>query len=494
MTNYARESRPWIIWLTVFAVIAAGIGAYFYYTLFRQSKSELVEAIPTDAAFILALNDNEAFVEGASALVPYLNELLVMDAMPAFETMRSKLPAGDYDLSVSGHAYNDGVSLLFNMHTDKAAFKRLLRALSIDPNNYIAFENNRIYTYGTNYKSLKFAYVNHIISCSPDMELLKRAIVQRTHPKNLLSDNQFKVIYNLTEKNRKQNWLVINPKSYFPYLSSFLQNDLAKKIKTKIGQSGWSAFQLRFSGNEIHLSGYMHAASSPNDDFDFLVNRNGNGMDIMELYPAQCHWFAHLETPRVGDLERLKHFKKEESLLYKNLTPAEVGYFSIRQDSVDYQYVVMLSDTTKNVFEALYGEKADSMRLSHPDGLYPVLNEMGALLKTLAPDSITCFSQKGNGLVFASSAEAMRVYQKSVKNAGVLAQNRYYPYVNEAIASSTVLDFVLFNEEEDPYWLSRLSDKGRASRTGKELRIFSLSCETMEKGKELVPVNVFLHF
>jgi hypothetical protein len=66
--------------------------------------------------------------------------------------------------------------------------------------------------------------------------------------------------------------------------------------------------------------------------------------------------------------------------------------------------------------------------------------------------------------------------------------------VNEAIASSTVLDFVLFNGEEDPYWQSRLSDKGRASKTGKGLRVFSFSCETMQKGKELVPVNVFLHF
>lgn len=494
MKNYARESRPWIIWLTVFAVIAAGIGAYFYYTLFRQSKSELIEAIPTDAAFILALNDNEAFVEGATVLAPYLNELLVMDALPAFETMRSKLPAGDYDLSVSGHVEDDGVSLLFNMHTDKAAFKRLLRALSIDPNNYIAFENNRIYTYGTNYKSLKFAYVNHIISCSPDMELLKRAIVQRTHPKNLLSDKQFKEIYNLTEKNRKQNWLVINPKSYLPYLSSFVENDLSKEMSSVLKQSGWTAFQVRFSGNELFLSGYMHTASPKRNDFDFLVNRNGNGMDIMELYPAKCHWFAHVETPRVGDLGRLKHFKKEESLLYKNLSPGEVGYFSIRQDSVDYRYVVMLSDTTKNVFEAVYGEKADSMRLSHPDGLYPIPHSLGALLKVVAPDSISCFSQKGCGLVFASSPEAMKVYLKSVKDAGSLAQNRYYPYVNEAIASSTVLDFVLFNGEEDPYWQSRLSDKGRASKTGKGLRVFSFSCETMQKGKELVPVNVFLHF
>ena len=51
--------------------------------------------IPTDAAFIFALNDNDAFVTGSASLTPYLNELFVLDAMPAYQTMRSKLPNGE---------------------------------------------------------------------------------------------------------------------------------------------------------------------------------------------------------------------------------------------------------------------------------------------------------------------------------------------------------------------------------------------------------------
>ena len=133
-----RENRPWVIWLTLIAIILAGVGVFFYYTLFRQEKSELIEAIPTDAAFIFALNDNDGFVTSTTKVAPYLNELFVLDALPAFETMRGKLPAGEYDLTVSGHPGNDGVSILFNMHADKAAFKRLLRALSIDPTTTLA--------------------------------------------------------------------------------------------------------------------------------------------------------------------------------------------------------------------------------------------------------------------------------------------------------------------------------------------------------------------
>ena len=55
-------------------------------------------------------------------------------------------------------------------------------------------------------------------------------------------------------------------------------------------------------------------------------------------------------------------------------------------------------------------------------------------------------------------------------------------------------EFQIFHDEEDAYWTSQLSEKGNASYFGKDLRIFSLSCETMDKEKNLLPVNLFLHF
>lgn len=494
MREYARESRPWMIWLTIAAVMLAGVGIYFYYTMFRQAKSELIEAIPTDAAFIFALNDNDAFVRGSEQLTPYLNELFLLDAMPAYQTIRGKMPKGEYDLTVSGHTNNDAVSLLFNMHADQAAFKRLLRALSIDPNNYTPFEGNRIYTYGTDFKSMKFVFLNHVISFSTDIDLLKRAIVQHTHPKNLLSDSQFKEIYALTEKNQKQNWLVINPKGYIPYFSTFLNEKLAQTLSQGLSNAGWTAFQLRFSGNEMFLSGYMFTDTPGQGVLELLQNRSGNGMEITDLYPAISHWYVHLETPQVKSLGLLNDFKKEESTPIKALNPTEVGYFLISQDSVDYKYVIMSSDTTKDVLEVFYGDKADSVQAATPDGVYSISNRLVPLMKSLAPDSVGCFMQKGGVLVFAPSKEAMKVYQNSMKASGSLSQNRYYPFVNEAVASSSVINFVLFNHENDGYWPLQLTEKGKASHWGQHLRILSLSCETMEKGKNLVPVNLFMLF
>ena len=491
MKNYTRENRPWVIWLTIIAIILATVGVFFYYTLLRQSKTELIEAIPTDATFIFTINDNDAFVRDTKSVTPYLNEIFLLDALPAYETMRGKLPVGEYDLTISGHIEDDGISILFNTHADKAAFKRLLRALSIDPNNYTAFENNRIYTYGTNFKSVKFVYTNHIISFSTDLELLKRAIVQHSHPKNLLSDKQFKEMYDLTEKNRKQNWLIIQPQKYLPYLTTFLKEEMSKKLSGCLEKSGWTALQLRFSGNDMFMSGYMFADNPEHEDFDILKHQNGNGMEITDLYPSQTGWYVHLETPRVREFQKLK--TAGDNIL-ASLNPNEIGYFTLHLDSMDYKYAIVLPDSNNNIVEAMFGEKADSIRAAHPDGIYPTPSNILPLLKLFAPDSTACVMERGKALIFAPTKDAMKGYLNSTKATGSLSQNRYYPFVNDAVASSSILNFVLFNNETLTYWSSQLSDKGNASHFGKELRIFSLSCDAMEKGQHLVPVNLYLHF
>ena len=489
-----KENRPWLIWLTIIAVILAGVGIFFYYTLFRQSKSELIETIPTDATFIFTLNDNDGFVSGTKELTPYLNELFAMDALPAYETMRSKLPAGEYDLTVSGHIQDNTVSLLFNTHVDKAAFRRLLRVLSIDPNNYTAFENNRIYTYGTNYKSVKFVYTNHIISFSTDLDLLKRAIVQHSHPKNLLSDKQFKEMYRLSEKNQKQNWLIINTKDYIPYLSTFLNGEAAKTLSKCLNPIGWTALQLRFSGNGMYLSGYTLVSQPDDSRYGFFIQRSGNGSEITCLFPAKPDWYVQLETPRLRESNKMKTLQHPEQ--FTELNPSEAGYFSLRTDSCNHRFSILLPDSSKNALEVFYrnAAAADSVRKAHPDGLFPIPFPLSPLLTTFAPDSATWFMEKDNALVFSDSKEALKAYQNSLKTIGNLTQNRLYPFVNEAIASSSLLDFVIFNETDNTFWGNHLSEKGKASHFAKELRIFSLSCDAMDNGGHLLPVNLYLLF
>ena len=499
MRNYARESRPWIIWISIIAVVFTGVGIFFYYTLFRQSKSELIEAIPTDATFIFTLNDNDGFVSGTTQLTPYLNELFVLDALPAYETMRSKLPEGDYDLTISGHADDNGVNVLFNMHADKAAFKRLLRALSIDPKNYTDFENNKIYTYGTNYKSVKFAFLNHIITFSTDIDLLKRSIMQHSHPKNLLSDKQFKEIYELTEKNRKQNWLIINPEKYISFLSSFLNKNLSEKLSGSLESAGWTALQLRFSGNEMYLSGYM-LMKDPDNKMGALLSQSGSDTtEITAAYPNRVNWYAHAEKGGLfwkNTLDQWKSVPNDEIVIMKQLSPTEVGCFALRADTSDYHYYLMLPDTSRDFLSVLYANtsKADSVRTACPSGIFPLPRPIPPMLPNLVADSMRWVFANGNAIVLAPSTEAVTAYQKSIKSAGNITRNRYYGFVDEAVASTTLLNWVLVNDGSSNFWIEQYSEKGRATCTAKDLHILSLSCETMNKGKHLLPINLFLHF
>ena len=181
---------------------------------------------------------------------------------------------------------------------------------------------------------------------------------------------------------------------------------------------------------------------------------------------------------------------------FTELNPSEAGYFSLCTDSCNHRFAILLPDSSKNALEVFYGNAvaADSVRKVHPDGFFPIPFPLSPLLTTFVPDSATWFIEKDNALVFSDSKEALKSYQNSLKIIGNLTQNRLYPFVNEAIASSSLLDFVILNEADNTFWYNRLSEKGKASHFGKELRIFSLSCETMEKGKNLLPVNLFLHF
>lgn len=495
-----KENRPWLIWLTIIAVLLAGVGIFFYYNLFRQSKSELIEAIPTDATFIFTLNDNDGFVVSSAKVAPYLNEIFAMDALPAYETMRGKLPDGEYDLTVSGHTNNEGVSILFNTHADKAAFKRLLRALSIDPNNYTAFENNRIYTYGTNFKSMKFVFLNHVISFSTDIELLKRAIVQHSHPKNLLSDKQFKEMYNLTEKNNKQNWLIINPKSYTKYLSSFLKEDMVKTITDGLAATGWTALQLRFSGNEMNLSGY--AIMDKPDRYTserFNVSKSDGMEDFLSAFPNLVSWYTRACNGKsywANVIDRTPGLNESQKATLNKLAPTHAGCFSLCADTNKHQYFVLLPDSTNEFLGLLYSNTncGDSVRNAYPNGIYPLPYILAPMMQVLMPDSMSWVVANDRALVFAPSSEAATAYLKSFKSNEDLNKNRYYGFVNEAVASSSIFNYVILHEDADPYWPSQLSEKGKSSHFGKEMRIFSLSCDAMEKGRNLLPVNLYLLF
>lgn len=445
-----EKHRGWAIWLSIFALLLISVGIFFYYSFFRQSRSELIEAVPTDAQYVFEINDNPAFQKGIASMAPYFTEAFALDVLPAYEDIYKQM-AGTYDLTISGHPSANGIRVLFNTHIEKAVFKKLLRALSIDPANFTSFEHYKIYTYGTHFKSLKFAYFNHILTVSDDIDLLKKALIQHTHPKNLLSDKSFKDLYNLTSKNLKQNWVLLQNPGYSQHIATFLTKEAYARLRKAIPMSDWSAFQIRIGHNEVTLSGY----TATNDLLKEAARQNAKrSFDTpSEMLPFDTEWY----------------YKKAG----ENCATCT---FSLAGDSSKHhEFLLVMQDTLHKVLVPFGSEeRADAFRNQHPSGIYPITDSTFINLKKLTSASYALFVERSNALLFAPSPEALTLYYKTLNNKGDISGNRYYRFSQNNAASSNLIDFTFYNTT--PSTQNFFSQKGKSSFIGKDLAIFSANC------------------
>lgn len=467
--EYNREGhRAWVVWISLIAVVLMGVGIFFYYTFFRQTPAALIGVVPNDAVFLFEIHDHDDFVQTTyKGIQPCLNELFAMDVLPAFETVSGKMDASDLPLIISGHASENGLSLLFNARADKHAFRKLLRSLSIDPANYTSYEQYKIYTYGTNYKSLKFVYFNHVLSVSDNIELLKKALMQHTHPKNLLSDKSFRKLIVVAEKNQKQNWLFVHNPVYFDFLSTWFNESVTSVLEKLKTLSEWSGYQLRVSQNEVFMSGYATA------DNPKLVDMAGHKTvttvpdDQMPFNAIWCYREAMAEYP--------------------------AHQFAMLNDSnVVCRYLLIPHDTLGKAYNPFEGSAwTDSMQLAYPSGIYPVTEDLQMPDATIFRAGLyRCFADRDGYYIFAPSTEAMAGYLRDLGRNGALASNRYYQFASTNTASDNLLEFDYFNSSSQRPLLQLLSDKGKSSFLGQHLRVFSITCNSVDDG--LASVNLYL--
>jgi len=461
-----ERHRGWIIWLSIFALLLIGVGIFFYYSFFRQTRSELIEAVPTDAQYIFEINDNASFQKGVASMAPYFTEAFALDVLPAYEDIYKKL-SGTYDLTISGHPSENDIRVLFNTHIEKPVFKKLLRALSIDPANFTSFEHYKIYTYGTHFKSLKFVYFNHILTISDDIELLKKALIQHTHPKNLLSNKSFKDLYTLTTKNLKQNWLLLQCPGFCEHIATFLTDEAYKRLHEATPLADWSAFQIRLGHNEIILAGYTNA----NDELkEIAQNQSSHSYDIpSDMLPFDTEWYY-----------------KKNGKDYTTCT------FSVAGDSSKHhEFLVIMQDTIHKAIVPFGNEEnAEIFRNQHPSGIYPVTDSTFSNVKDLTPARYALFVENNNTMLFAPSQESMTLYYKMMNNKGNIANNRYYKFAESNAASSNMIDFTFYNLGNATKHV--FSKKGKDSFLSRDLAIYSANCTGVTDSYATVNIYIML--
>ncbi|HOF46532.1 MAG TPA: hypothetical protein PLZ46_07100, partial [Bacteroidales bacterium] len=138
---------------TFLGVVLIFLGIFFYYIFFKQHNANLIETVPVDAAYILLLNDNESFNKTLAQVSPFLNEVFFFEAFQGCQFIVNKAPSKhqkkENNIIASGHFVENKGVLLYSTQMSELNFNSLLNSLQIDRRNYVEFEKERIYTYGT---------------------------------------------------------------------------------------------------------------------------------------------------------------------------------------------------------------------------------------------------------------------------------------------------------------------------------------------------------
>ena len=242
---------------TTIVIILLGVGIYSYYYFFRQVHAKLIETIPSDAAFLFQINDNEAFVKSVKTIAPHINPLFGLDAYPGCQFFIDQLPGKYNQVVFTGHAIGEAFYILFACKINERAFKELLLRLQIDEKNCSKYELCKIYTHGTHLKRFVFTYHKGIFLASENVNLIKKAVNQLQNPNNLTKMKSFETLFNIMEKNKKQNWLILNHKRYISNFESYFNEETNLQLTQFGADAPWAAYQVRFSGLAISLSGYF---------------------------------------------------------------------------------------------------------------------------------------------------------------------------------------------------------------------------------------------
>jgi len=317
MSNKERRRNILTI-ITTVIIIIFGCGVYSYYFFYRQVNAKLIETIPTDATFLFQINDNDMFLKTVKHIMPYINPLFGLDAYPGCQFFVDQLPGKYNQVVFTGHHNGETLSILFACKINERAFKQLLSKIQIDEKNCISFEKCKIYTHGTHLKRFVFTYHKGIFLASENVMLLKKSIVQLKNPKNLTNLKSFETLFSILEKNKKQNWLILNHDRYFSHFESFINDETNISLSRFASNVSWAAYQVRFSKLEMSLSGYLSLTDNFQDYFSHLEEKYSyysslsKSEESIDFEKDILLKYAKMALPSYNDFEIAIHAENSE--------------------------------------------------------------------------------------------------------------------------------------------------------------------------------------
>lgn len=460
------SNSKWLAIVSVLAILLVVGGIFVYYNFFRQNNANLIETVPDDALFIFQINDNEQFVKSTSQLSVTLDELFAMGGFAGFQSFLDKAAFRNSErqqlqVMVSGHPDKENVSVLYSAAMKASIFNRLLKTLQIDSRNCTVYNQNEIYNFGTHYRKFYFSWHHNVFSVSENLELLKKSLDQHQKIANLLSDKNFKGMYELVEKNGKQNWFLTN---YAQFLARFKENvtEQEQELFSFENEQNWAAYQVRFTENEFKWAGYIQ-------DSDFQCDNKNNPEFPNEIFPEATDYYIF------------------------NQTPAPYYLFSLTKDTVTYHYCAVAADTVRIPYQKLLpeGHTLDSCVKFKNVPIYRSALHNAEITSDISTVATDYFVEKEGYWIFSDTVAALQRYLNFTSSAATIMDNPAFRAAKNNMPQACSQQISHFFNSP----VSRLlffSENSLKLNTAQKISVFSFSINPTAEG--LATSNLYIKF
>lgn len=482
--------------VTILVLLVAG-GIFAYTKYLKRNTAELISAVPADAAFVFQINDNEGFVRSIGPSKVNLNEVFSLDALAGFEYFADMGITNNDNrkkIVISGHYADSETALLFAVYMQKNAFLEILKNLKINPKDYVKYETRRIYTATTHFHEFKICYLNGIFLAAETQNLLESAIHHLAGKGCISQRPDFAPVNDIIHKNKKQNWLIINHSNFIESQSPKLDSLYHTAFGTIAELSDWSAYQIRFSDNEVIFSGYSTIREG-----SFFSEYAASDADLTmtdDLIPASISSYVCSSLPKTHTLtlEEITIGEDSTRTVSSDWQLEDVISFTIRRDTNQFHYMLLPADSATVEAENLYFSPAPK-EVSLYRGT-PIVWCNAEDLATVYPQLHQNFETTyaicyRDHYILTESYAAARAYLDDVTTGKVLAASQQYQFTkgNLPTGKGFELYYINISNQFNQYFTRSFLKKKPGIAN---LKVFAFSFQ--KPVGDLLPNTVYLRF
>lgn len=484
MNKTAREkvTLRLAISLVVLCILASA-GIYAYTKLLKKTTADLLASVPAEATFVFQVNDNTTWSSSVASCAGEMEDFFSLQAMAGYEYFISLTHRNSDKITpyvISGHYDENGKpTTLFSMKMDEYTYKSLLKKLNINTKDHSILAGEEVYNIDTHYHNFKFVFRNGLFSASPVTKVLERSILCLANDQCLAGQKDFKDLQHVIDKNKKQNWLIVQMPRFLDQQLQGSESVNREAFQGLLRNATWSAYQVRFTGAGMLLSGYSLLSDGCweqdcQTQCDTLIALPA------ALVPSNINNYLSMVINPNSQQQEANDTARSD---YAQLNASEMHTFTWQADTLTSQYVLVKSQDSTLFDQIVWRDSAahDSLIVYKNNNIYACRNTQFMMATPISSfhTPMTHFIQTYDYLLFAESETALKRWIDNRNHGKMLEQNQHYLFAKEYLPSDYACEFFYQNINT-------------TSRKNAVLKTFMYSFK--EPINHVLPHNIYIRF